>query len=150
VEPRASLLVCFEERLLPDDILQSLVTLRGRQVDQLALIFEGDAFNALGVPEELVHVVVTDDLVVITLLSDVLALEDLVTLISAVLVQRCDGVVEESELLDGLNTVLASRRVEEVVGALVDEAEDLRHVTDLVGLTPTEKVESNLADPVVL
>ena len=150
VEPGAGLLVCLEERLLPDDILQSLVTLRGRQIDQLALIFEGDALDTLGVPEELVHVIVTDNLVVVTLLSDVLALEDLVTLISAVLVQRCDGVVEESELLDRLDAVLASRRVEEVVRALVDEAENLRHVTDLVGLTPAEEVESNLADSVVL
>jgi hypothetical protein len=150
VEPRTCLLVGLEERLLPHDILEPLVTFSGRQIDQLALIFEGDALDTFGVPEKLVHVVVSDNLVVVTLLADVLALVDLVTLISAVVVQRCDGVVEESELFYRLDAVLASGRVEEVVGALVDEAHDFGHVTDLVGLTPAEEVESNLTHTVVL
>jgi len=150
VEPGSGLLVGLEEALLPDDILESLVTLSRRQVDQTRLILENDTLNTLGVPEELVHVIVTNDLVVITLSADVLAVEDFVTLISAVVVQRSDYVVQVGELLNGLNLVLANRRVEVIVCTLEDETHQFRHETDLVGFTPAKKVESNLSNTVVL
>lgn len=86
----------------------------------------------------------------VTLLTNVLSVVDFVTLVAAVLVERGNDIVEESEFLDRLDLVLASSRVEVVVGALEDEAETLRHESDLVGLTPAEEEKSQLADTIVL
>ena len=150
VEPRARLFVSLEEALVPWDVLELKVALRGRHVDELRLVLHDDALDALGVPEKLVAVVVANRLVVVALAADVHAVRDLVALVPDVLVEGGDDVVEVRELLHGLNGILARRRVQVVVGALEDEAEALGHEPHLVRLAPAEEVEGELTHAVVL
>jgi hypothetical protein len=111
---------------------------------------ENDSRDALRVPEELVDVVVPDDVLVILLPLEKLALDDLVPLISDEPVERLDDRPEVETLWHRLDPVLALGRSVVVVGALEDEAEALRNESDLGGLTPTEKEERDLPEPVVL
>ena len=150
VEPRATLPVGLEEALLPVDILELEVTLSGRNVHQLALVLENDAVDTLGVPKELVAVIVTDNLLVISFATDVNTFVDLVTLIAAVAIQRGDDVVEEGELLNRFDHVLAGGRVQVVIGALEEEAQTLGHEADLVGLAPDQKIKGELSHTVML
>jgi len=86
VEPRTRLLVGLEECLLPNDILQLGPTLLGGNIDQSGLVLEVDPFNTLRVPEQLVHIIITNDLVVVILTANILSVQNLVSLITAVLV----------------------------------------------------------------
>ena len=84
------------------------------------------------------------------LAADILAFIDLVALVTAVLVEGSDNLVQVGELLNGLHAGLALRRRIVVVGALEDEAEALGHEPHLVRLAPAEEVEGELTHAVVL
>jgi len=55
------------------------------------LVIDNDASNALRIPEELVHVVVTDDILVIPLSSHEFRINHLVTLIPDEPIERLDN-----------------------------------------------------------
>src|SRR5699024_4766725 len=127
VEPRPRLLICLEEALLPVDVLQLQIALAGRHVHELALILHDDALDTFRDLEELVAVIVADNVLVVALTTHVDPVENLVALVSAVLVQRSDDVVQVRKLIHGLNKSLASWRVEIIVGTLENEAKAFRH-----------------------
>ena len=150
VEPRSGLLVRLEEGLLPCDVLQFQVALCGWDVHDARLVFEDDALDAFGIPEELVHVVVADDLGVVLFPAHVLAVDNFKALIAEILIDGGDGAVEEGELLDRLDLALALGRHHVVVCALEDEAKTFWHEAHLIGLAPAEEVEGDLPNTVLL
>ena len=150
MEPRTRLLVRLEEDLLPFDFLELRVSLRCRNIAEQGLVGEDDPLDTLGVPEELIDIVVSDDILVILLPTDVLTIHDFVALVAAILVQRGDDITEISSLLNRLNALLALGRMEVVLGTLEDEAETFRHESNLVGLTPAEEEKRNLPNTLML
>jgi hypothetical protein len=81
---------------------------------------------------------------VVALAADELALDDLVALVTHVVVQRLDGRLEVHTLGHGLDLVLAVRAPVVVVRALEDEAHAFGCEADIAGLAPTEEVEREL------
>lgn len=148
--PRPDFFIRLEEDLLPVDLLEFLPTKMRGHVDETALILQDDALDTFGVPEKLVHVIVTDNVIVVALPPDVLAIDDLVTLIAAVLVERCDDLFQVGTFFDRLGSVLAFRALVVVVRTFEDEAETLGHKSDLIGFTPAKEEESDLSDALVL
>jgi len=114
------------------------------------LVRQHDPSDSLGVPEELVDVVVPDDILVIPLPLEELALDDLVSLISDESVERLDDCSKVETFGDGFDPVLALWRPVVVVGALEDEAEAFRNETNLSCFSPAEKEERDLSKSVVL
>src|SRR5690242_21896739 len=107
VEPRTALVVCLEEDLLPNDVLELCITISGGKIDHTGLVLEYNAFETFGIPEQLVNIVVDDDSGMIALTADVFAFIDLVALITAVLVQRRDDLVQVCELFNRLSLRLS-------------------------------------------
>ena len=110
---------------------------------------ENNACETFGIPEKLVDVVVADDVCVIPFPSDVLAVLELVALVTEEFVERLDDGVKVEALGYGFNAVLALGRSIVFVGALEDEAEAFWHKSDVGGLTPTQKEEGDLSNAVV-
>ena len=150
MEPRTRFTVGLEEALLPVHILEFDVAFSRWNIDKLALILEYNTIDTFRVPEKLVAIVVTNNVLVVTLSANVHSVRNLVTLISHILVQRSDNVVQEGELLDRLNKGLASGRVEVIVRALENEAQALGHETNLVGFTPAKEIQSDLSNSIML
>ena len=98
----------------------------------------------------MVDIIITDDLVVVSLPSNIFAIELLITLIAKETIEGLDNGVEVQPFGDGVDAVLAFGRSVVVVGALEDEAHALRHESNIAGFTPAEKVESDLTETVVL
>jgi hypothetical protein len=140
MEPRTRFTVGLEEALLPVDVLELDISFGRWNIDELALILEYDTVDTLRVPEKLVTIVVTNNVLVVTLSANVHSVRNLVALISQILVQRGDNVVQEGELLDRLNKGLTSGGVEVIVRAFEDEAQALGHETNLVSFTPAKKI----------
>jgi hypothetical protein len=86
---------------------------------------------------------------VVALAADELALDDLVALVTHVVVQRLDGRLKVHTLSHRLDLVLAVRAPVVVVRALEDEAHALGCEADIAGLAPTEEVERELPHAVV-
>lgn len=84
------------------------------------------------------------------LTTNVLAVHDFVPLVSTVLVERSDDLVEVGEFLHRLNASLAFRRGIVIIGTLEDETDALRQESDLVGFTPNQKIQGNLTGAVML
>lgn len=114
------------------------------------VVVEHDTSETLWIPKELVNVVVADDLVVVSFPTDEFAIDGLVALITHELVERLDDCLEVEALLDGLYGILTLWTAVVVVGTLEDEAKTFWDEADVSGLTPTEKIEGNLAKTVVL
>ena len=106
MEPRTRLLVSLEEALLPVDVLELEVSLGRRHINQLALILHDDAVNSLGVPEKLVDVIVTDNLIMFLFLSYKLAIHHLITLIPHEPIQRFDHALKVETFGNGIYAVL--------------------------------------------
>ena len=150
VEPRSCFLVGFEKDLLPCYIFEFVVSLSGRHINHSSFVLEDEAFDTFGIPEQLIHIIVSDHGAVVFFTPYIFALEDFETLVSEVLVQGSDDLVQVCELLHRFHPILAFGRIQVVQGALVDEAETFGHETDLIRLTPAEQVESNLSGPIML
>ena len=150
VEPRSGFFVGFEKHLFPGHIFQFVVSLNRSHVDHSSFVLQDEAFDTFRIPEKLIHIIVPDHGVVVSFTANIFALKDLEALVSEVLVQRSDDLVQVCELFHRFHSILAFGRHQVVQGALVDEAETLGHETNLVGLSPAKQVESNLSDPIVL
>jgi hypothetical protein len=147
----ASLLqISLEEGFAPVDLVELHEPLSGRDVNQTGLVRELDPGDTLGVPEQLVDIVVTDNLVVVSLPPQELAVDDLVPLVSKEPVQGLDNAPQVETLGNGLDPVLAFRASIVVVGALEDEAQTFRGEPDLGGFTPAQEEQGDLPQPVVL
>jgi hypothetical protein len=119
-------------------------------IDITHLVSQLDPGNTLGIPEKLVHIIVTDDLFVISFTLQELAVDDLVRLITQESVQRLNNTPEIKSLGNRLHPVLTFWRPVIVVCALEDEAETFRHESDLGRFTPTEEEKGNLSKTIVL
>ena len=149
VEERPAFVVRLEEGAVPLDLVKLHEALTRGDIDEARLVGENDARDALGVPEELVDVVVTDDVLVVAFAADESTVDDLVALVSDEPVQGSDDRAEVEPFRDRLGAVLALGRPVVVVGALEDEAQALGHEPDLRRLAPTEEVQRELPDAVV-
>ena len=109
------------------------------------LVRKDDTGNSFRVPEQLIHVIVTNDLVVIPFPPYKFPLHHLVALIPDESVERLDDRPQVEALRYWLHPVLALRRAVVVVGALEDEAQALGHESHLCRFAPTEQVERDLA-----
>ena len=89
------------------------------------LVRKDDTSNSFRVPEQLIHVIVTNDLVVIPFPPYKFPLHHLVALIPDESVERLDDRPQVEALRYWLHPVLALRRAVVVVGALEDEAQAL-------------------------
>jgi hypothetical protein len=150
VEERSLFEVSLEEDLVPFDAVKLHESLSRRDVDESGLVRQDDSRDTLGIPEQLVDVVVTDDPVMVELSSQKFAVDDFVSLISQELVQGLDDRSEIETLGNRVDSVLTFGRSVVVVGALEDEAETFRHESDLSGLAPTQQVQGDLSEAIVL
>ena len=114
------------------------------------MILERDPRDALGIPEQLVHVVIADDILMIPLPPNVLAVLNLVPLIPNEPVQRLDDGLEIEPLGRRLDPTLTFRTPIVVVRALEDEAQALGNESDLGRLAPTQQVKRDLAQSIVM
>ena len=86
------------------------------------LVREHDPSDTLRVPEELVHVIVSDDVLVIPLSPHELPVDDFVSLVADEVVERLDHGTQVQAFGDGVDTVLTFGRAVVVVRALEDKA----------------------------
>ena len=86
VEPRTRFLVGFEEDFLPFDLAEFEESLPRGDVDESRLVLHDDSLDTLGVPEQLIDIVVSNDFVVVSFPSNIFAIVNLVSLIPTVLV----------------------------------------------------------------
>lgn len=113
------------------------------------LVGEHDPRDSLGVPEELVDVVVSDDVLVVALTLEESAVRDLVALIADEAIERPNDGAKVEAFWYRFDAVLALGAAVVVVRTLEDEAKALGHEANLGGLSPAEEVEGELAHAVV-
>jgi hypothetical protein len=106
--------------------------------------------DSLGIPEKLVDIIVTDNLVVISLSLQELAIDDFVRLIAQESVQRLDDASQVQSLRYGLHPVLTFGGSVVVVCTFEDEAETLWYESNLRRFTPTKEEEGDLSESIVL
>src|SRR5690606_20557275 len=150
VEPRTIFAKGFEEDLIPVHFFKLRPSFSRRHVDQSRLVVHNDSLDTFGIPEKLIHIVITDNLVMILFASNVLSVLNLVALITTVLIQWSNYFVQVCSLSYWLDLLLAFWTVIVILGTLVDEAQQLRHETDLIGFTPAQKVQRDLANTLML
>ena len=91
-------------------------------VQKAHLVVENDPRDTLGIPEQLIHVVIANDILVILLPPYKLPFDNLITLVPYKPVQRLDDSAQVESLRYGLHSILTLWRSVIVVGALEDEA----------------------------
>ncbi|KAG9099730.1 hypothetical protein FS749_000523 [Ceratobasidium sp. UAMH 11750] len=143
----ALLVIGLDKRILPVDWCEFHEALRGRNINQARFVARRDAGNAFRVPEQLVDAVVSDNILVVLLAANKLALLDLVPLVAQELVDRFNDGVEVESLWSPLGAVMAFGRAMVVAGALEDEAHALERKTKIATLPNTAaKAQSDRAD----
>ena len=100
------------------------------------LVVEDDASNALGVPEKLVDIVISDNLVVIPFSSNEFSVLDLVALVPNEAIERFDDVMKVQSFGSSFGPILAFGRSIIVVGALENEAHAFCHKPNISCFTP--------------
>jgi len=114
------------------------------------MIIEDDSAKPLRIPEELVDIVVTDNLVVILLFPDEFAIHYFISLIPNKPVQRLDDSMKVDALWDRINSTLTLGTPIVIVGALEYEAQALGDKAHIPSFAPAQKVKSNLPETIVL
>ena len=150
VEERSLFEISLEKDLGPVDTVELHESLSRWDVDETGLVGQDNSADALGVPEELIDIIVTDSLVVVLFSSQEFAVNDLVSLITQELVKRLDDGSEVQSFGDSVDSVLTFRRSVVIVGTLEDETQALGHKSNLSSFTPTKEVESHLSKSVIL
>jgi hypothetical protein len=140
----------LEEHLGPIDTVKLHESLSRRDIDETGLVGQDNSTDSLGIPEELVDIVITDRLVVILFSSQEFAIHNLISLITEVLVERLDDGSKIESFGNSVDPVLAFGRSVVVVGTLEDEAQALGHESDLSSFTPTKQIEGDLSKSVIL
>jgi len=111
---------------------------------------EYDASNALRIPEQLVHIIVANDAVMITFPSHKLAINRLITLITNEAIKWLDNRAKIEAFWYGIDAILTLGGAIVVVRTFEDKAETLGNKSDLSGLSPAEKIKGNLTHAVIL
>jgi len=150
VEPGTRFFVGFEEDFLPFDLTEFEESLTWGDVDKTGLVLQNDSFDSLRIPEQLIYIVVSDDLVVISFASDVFAIVNLVALIAHVLIERGNDIVEIIPFLERFVARLTFRRAKIIVATFEDEGKTFRNKTNLIGLTPTTQIQRKLPCTIML
>ena len=163
---RPLLVVCLEKRSVPIYPLELWVTLRWGQVDEprlkymrskriacdnlTHLVHEDNPGDTLRVPKELVDIIITNDVSVVSFPPDEATIHHFVPLVANEAVQRLDYRPQVQAFGNGLDSSLTLGGTVIVVCTLEDEAQALGHESDLRGFAPDEEVQSNLAQTIVL
>jgi hypothetical protein len=150
MEERSLFEVCLEKDLGPVDTVELHESLSRGDIDETSLVGQDNSADTLGVPKELIDIIVTDSLVVVLFSSQEFTVNDLVTLITQELVERLDDGSEVQSFGDSVDPVLTFGRSVVIVGTLEDEAQALGHESDLSSFTPTKEVKSHLSKSVIL
>lgn len=111
---------------------------------------EHDPGNSFGIPEELIDVVVSNDLGMVTFPSYELSVNNFIALVSHEAVQRLDDMFQVQALGNWIGSVLTLGTTIVVVGALEDEAHALGHKTDVATLSPAHEKESQLTKTIIV
>ncbi|EEQ37576.1 hypothetical protein CLUG_01699 [Clavispora lusitaniae ATCC 42720] len=138
VQPGSDFLVSFEENVLPFDFAQSQISLFLRNVNQTSTVSEHNSRNTLWVPEQLINIIVTNNLIVVLFTLDKSSLVNFVYLRSQESVDRCDCSVQIVTLWDWFSSLLTLWRQQVVHSSLINVAKTFRSETHLVGLSPQQ------------
>jgi hypothetical protein len=114
------------------------------------LVCEYNASNALWIPEQLVHIIVTNDAIMITFSSHKLSINGLIALITNEAVKGLNNRAKVEALWDGIDAILALGRAVVVIRAFEDKAEALGNESDLRCFSPAKEVKGYLTHTVVL
>jgi hypothetical protein len=150
MEERSLFEVCLEKDLGPVDAIELHESLSRRNIDETGLVGQDNSADTLGVPEELIDIIVTNSLVVVLFSSQEFTINDLVSLITQELVEWLDDGSEVQSFGDSIDSVLTFGRSVVIVGTLEDETQALWHESDLSSFTPTKEVKSHLSKSVIL
>ena len=165
---RPFLIVCFEECPTPLDSVKLHELLRWGEIHKTSLlkrvcqcvlgtvaegayvVVQHDPCDTLGVPEQLIDIIVTNDVGMILLIADKPSIDNLIFLIADEAVEGFNDGLEVKALFHRLDTTLALGGSITVVRALENEAQAFGYKANLGGLSPTKEVQSNLSHPVVM
>jgi hypothetical protein len=111
---------------------------------------EYDASDALWIPEQLVHIIVANDAIMITFPSHKLAIKRLVALITNEAIKRFDNRAKVEAFRYGIDAILALGGAVVIIRTFKDKAEALGNKSNLSGLSPAEKIEGDLTHAVIL
>jgi hypothetical protein len=87
---------------------------------------------------------------VVLLLSNELAVDNLVALLTHIVVERLDDRIEVKPLWNRVDPILAFRASVVVVGALEQEADTFGHEANVASLSPDQEIQGNLTESIVL
>lgn len=114
------------------------------------VVVEHDTGETFWIPEELVDIVVTDDLVVVFLPAHELVIYHLISLCSHEFIKWLDDGLEIQAFFDWFHAILTFGAAVIVVGTLENEAQTLWCEADITRLTPAEEIKGDLTKTVVL
>jgi len=90
MEERSLLEICLEKHFIPINPVKLHESLGWSDVDQTSLVTENNPTDSLGVPEQLVDIIIPNNLIVIPLPPQKFPINNLIPLISQELVQGLD------------------------------------------------------------
>jgi hypothetical protein len=136
--------VGLEECAVPVYTVKLHEPLCWRKIDEAGLVIENDSCDAFWIPEELIDIIISNNILMIPFPSHKLAINDFVTLITNEPVERFDDSSKIQAFRDRLHTVLTLRGPVVIICTLEDEAEALWTKAHLGGLSPAKEIECNL------
>jgi hypothetical protein len=95
------------------------------------LVCEHNASDALWIPEQLVHIIVTNDAIMITFSPHKLSINGLIALITNEAVKGLNNCAKVEAFWDRIDAILALGRAVVVIRAFEDKAEALGNESDL-------------------
>jgi hypothetical protein len=98
----------------------------------------------------LVDIIISNNLIVVLLFPDELAIKNFIALIAHEPVQRRNNGLQVNTFRDGLDSILALGAAIIVVRAFEDEAQALWHEAYVARFAPAEQVQRDLPKPVIL
>ena len=142
------LVICLEECAIPVDTVETHKTPCWWNIDKTSLkkgdqhtdpchkrltclVCEHNASDALWIPEQLVHIIVTNDAIMITFSPHKLSINGLIALITNEAVKGLNNCTKVEAFWDGIDAILALRRAIIVIRAFEDKAEARGNELDL-------------------
>jgi hypothetical protein len=110
----------------------------GTTVEGTCIVVQDDPCDTLGIPEQLVDVIVSNDVGVIFLSANEPSIDDFVSLISDESIQWFNDTLEVEAFIHRSDTTLALRGSIVIICALEDETQAFGYKANLGGLPPAE------------
>ena len=148
VPKRPFLVIHLEECTIPVDMVETHKTPCWWNIDKTSLtkgdqhidpchkgltylVCEHNVSESLWIPEQLVHIIVTNDAIMITFSPHKLSINGLIALITNEAVKGLNNCTKVEAFWDGIDAILAIRRAVIVMRAFEDKAEARRNESDL-------------------